>query len=148
MKNKKLLVFRNFIVKILVNFTVIFSMLAAFDIVVSSLLGNKTGNFYMWIMIVLFAIIISVILYFIFKINKISILAQIVITYSVVSIGTYVQGYVVRIFSIHDLKFLLISISISLLGLLILVAILLVKNKNENDRLNKYLENFKERDHR
>ncbi|MGM9899180.1 MAG: hypothetical protein ACI32E_01215 [Bacilli bacterium] len=148
MKNKKLLVFRNFIVKILVNFTVIFSMLAAFDIVVSSLLGNKTGNFYMWIMIVLFAIIISVILYFIFKINKISILAQIVITYSVVSIGTYVQGYVVRIFSIHDLKFLLISISISLLGLLILAAILLVKNKNENDRLNKYLENFKERDHR
>ncbi len=148
MKNKKLLVFRNFIVKILVNFTVIFSMLAAFDIVVSSLLGNKTGNFYMWIMIVLFAIIISVILYFIFKINKISILAQIVITYSVVSIGTYVQGYVVRIFSIHDLKFLLISISISLLGLLILATILLVKNKNENDRLNKYLENFKERDHR
>lgn len=148
MKNKKLLVFRNFIVKILVNFTVIFSMLAAFDIVVSSLLGNKTGNFYMWIMIVLFAIIISVILYFIFKINKISILAQIVITYAVVSIGTYVQGYVVRIFSIHDLKFLLISISISLLGLLILAAILLVKNKNENDRLNKYLENFKERDHR
>lgn len=148
MKNKKLLVFRNFIVKILVNFTVIFSMLAVFDIVVSSLLGNKTGNFYMWIMIVLFAIIISVILYFIFKINKISILAQIVITYSVVSIGTYVQGYVVRIFSIHDLKFLLISISISLLGLLILAAILLVKNKNENDRLNKYLENFKERDHR
>ena len=105
MKNKKLLVFRNFIVKILVNFTVIFSMLAAFDIVVSSLLGNKTGNFYMWIMIVLFAIIISVILYFIFKINKISILAQIVITYSVVSIGTYVQGYVVRIFSIHDLSY-------------------------------------------
>ena len=148
MKSKKLLVFRNFIVKILVNFTVIFSMLAAFDIVVSSLLGNKTGNFYMWIMIVLFAIIISVILYFIFKINKISILAQIVITYAVVSIGTYVQGYVVRIFSIHDLKFLLISISISLLGLLILAAILLVKNKNENDRLNKYLENFKERDHR
>lgn len=148
MKNKKILVFRNFIVKILVNFTVIFSMLAAFDIVVSSLLGNKTGNFFMWIMIVLFAFIISVILYFIFRLNKISILTQIVITYSVVTIGTYVQGYIVRIFSIHDLKFLLISISISLLGLLILAAILLLKNKKENDRLNQYLENFKERDHR
>lgn len=148
MKNKKILNIRNILVKLLVNFAVIFSMLSVMDLVVSSLVGNTTGNLFVWIMIILFSVILSVILYFIFKINRISILGQIAITYAVVTFSAYIHGYIIRIFTLHDLKYFIIAIVISVIGFIVLSTVLLLKNKKEDERLNRYLESFKERDHK
>ncbi len=148
MKNRKILNFRNVLVKLLVNFAIIFSMLSVMDIVVGSLVGNRMGNLFIWGMVIIFSVVISVIMYFIFRINKISILGQITITYGIVTIGAYLQGYIIRLFSIHDLKYFIISLVISVVGFLILSTILLIKNRKENDELNQYLEDFKERDHK
>lgn len=148
MKNKKLLAFRNVLMKLLVHFSIIFSMFSIMDIMIGSIIGNSISSLLMWGVILLFSAVISIIMYFIFKINKISIFAQITIAYVIIAFGSYLQGYLIRIFSFHDKMFLLISLGISLLGFLVLTTILLIKNKNENDNLNRELEEFKERDYK
>lgn len=148
MKEKKLIALRNVITKLVINFAITFSMFALLDIIVASIISSGFGGFFSWIIIIICSLVLSVILYFIFKINKISLLGQIVISYTIVMIGVYLQGYIIRLFTFYDLRFFIICFIISLVGLLILSTILLLKNKKEDDDLNRYLNDYKERGHK
>jgi len=145
-KAKFIISFRNVISKLIMHFAIVFSMFAIIDIFVGSLIGNGVGGIFNWMILLIFSIVLSVVLYFIFKLNKISLLFQIIFAYLVIMIGVYAQGYMIRLFTFYDVRFFIICFLISLVGLFILSLVLLLKNKKENDNLNKYLNNFKERD--
>ena len=117
MKEKKLIALRNVITKLVINFAIIFSMFALLDIIVASIISSGFGGFFSWIIIIICSLVLSVILYFVFKINKISLLGQIVISYTIVMIGVYLQGYIIRLFTFYDLRFFIICFIISHLPL-------------------------------
>ena len=82
MKNKKILKIRNILIKLLVHFTTVFTMLVVAFIGLSSMIGGvELNNLIPWGLIILVSIIESVIFYFVFKLNKISILTQVTLVY-------------------------------------------------------------------
>lgn len=146
-KKKKMTIFRNLLTKFLVNFAIIFSILSIFYITVGAIIG--VGNFssvIVWGVITLFSVLLSVIFYFLFKMNQITIFLQIVLVYVIFTIAVYTLGYILRLFTIHDIPFFIVSIVISFIGLIILSLILMFKNHRETEDLNKKLKDYKERD--
>ena len=147
MKDKKILKIRNVLIKLLVHFTTVFSMLAVAFIGLSSMIGGvELSNLIPWILIVLISIIESIIFYFVFKLNKISVLTQVTLVYFTFIIFLYFLGYVFKIFNKKDIPFVVITLIIVLIGYGLISLILIIKNKRETDRLNKELNKFKERD--
>lgn len=146
MKNKIIIIIRNTVLKFLVYFAIVFSVFALIDIFVGFVIGSGVGGFFNWLILLGCSFILSIVLFFLFKINQISFLMQILLAYTIILIGVYLQGYVIRLFSLYDIRFFIICLVISILGLFLLSLILLLKNKRENDDLNKYLNQFKERE--
>lgn len=147
MKNKKILKLRNALIKLLIHFTTVFSMLTVLFIGISSLIGGiEFSNIIIWILILAISLIESVVFYFIFKIDRMSLFVQITIVYFIFTLFLYILGYLLRIFNRSDIKFVLITFGMVLVGYIVISLILLFKNKRENDRLNKELKKFKERD--
>lgn len=147
MKNKKILKLRNALIKLIIHFTTVFSMLTVLFIGISSLIGGiEFSNIIIWILILAISLIESVVFYFIFKIDRMSLFVQITIVYFIFTLFLYILGYLLRIFNRSDIKFVLITFGMVLVGYIVISLILLFKNKRENDRLNKELKKFKERD--
>lgn len=147
MKNKKILKLRNALIKLLIHFTTVFSMLTVLFIGISSLIGGiEFSNIIIWILIVAISLIESIVFYFIFKIDRMSLFVQITVIYFIFTLFLYILGYLLRIFNRNDIKFVLITFGMVLVGYIVISLILLFKNKRENDRLNKELKKFKERD--
>lgn len=147
MKNKKILKIRNILVKLLVHFTTVFTMLAVAFIGLSSMIGGvELNNLIPWGLIILVSIIESVIFYFVFKLNKISILTQVTLVYFTFIIFLYILGYIFKIFNKNDIPFVILTIVMVLIGYGFISFILLIKNKRETDKLNQELSKFKERD--
>lgn len=147
MKNKRILKLRNALIKILIHFTTIFSMLTVAFIGISSLIGGVDfGNIIIWLMIFIISLIEAIVLFFIFKIDKMTLFIQITVVYFTFTVFLYILGYLLRIFNMNDIKFVLITLGMVFVGYIIISLIILFKNKKENDRLNKELRKFKERD--
>lgn len=147
MKNKKILKIRNVLIKLLVHFTTVFTMLAVAFIGLSSMIGGvELNNLIPWGLIILVSIIESVIFYFVFKLNKISILTQVTLVYFTFIIFLYILGYIFKIFNKNDIPFVILTIVMVLIGYGFISFILLIKNKRETDKLNQELSKFKERD--
>ena len=150
--NKKLNSFKKIVLQILIHFTIIFSMLAIISTISGAIVGsNTTGGFFGLTLILLVSLILSIVFYFIFKINKISLFLQITIVYILLAFVTYfINFYTIpglfNFSSSENVMFFLSSIAITLIGYGIIAMIILLKTKRENDNLNKSLENFKERD--
>ena len=151
-KNKKINNIKNIFLQILIHFAIIFSVLALISVISGAIVGsNAIGSFFAWMIILLVSIILSIIFYFIFKINRISLFIQITIVYFLISIASYfVCFYVVLgLFNFTESKniiFFVCSLGITLLGYGIIALIILLKSKRENDSLNESLASFKERD--
>ncbi len=147
MKNKRMLKLRNALIKILIHFTTIFSMLTVAFIGISSLIGGVDfGNIIIWLMIFIISLIEAIVLFFIFKIDKMTLFIQITVVYFTFTLFLYLLGYLLRIFNTYDIKFVLITFGMVFVGYIFISLIILFKNKRENDRLNKELKKFKERD--
>ncbi len=147
MKNKKVLKIRNILIKLLVHFTTVFTMLAVAFIGLSSMIGGvELNNLIPWSLIILVSIIESIIFYYVFKLNKISILTQVTLVYFTFIIFLYILGYIFKIFNKNDIPFVLLTAVMVLVGYGIISFILLIKNKRETDKLNQELSKFKERD--
>lgn len=147
MKNKKILKIRNILIKLLVHFTTVFTMLVVAFIGLSSMIGGvELNNLIPWGLIILVSIIESVIFYFVFKLNKISILTQVTLVYFTFIIFLYILGYIFKIFNKNDIPFIILTFVMVLIGYGFISFILLIKNKRETDKLNQELSKFKERD--
>ncbi len=147
MKNKKILKIRNILIKLLVHFTTVFTMLVVAFIGLSSMIGGvELNNLIPWGLIILVSIIESVIFYFVFKLNKISILTQVTLVYFTFIFFLYILGYIFKIFNKNDIPFVILTFVMVLIGYGFISFILLIKNKRETDKLNQELSKFKERD--
>ena len=147
MKNKKILKIRNILIKLLVHFTTVFTMLVVAFIGLSSMIGGvELNNLIPWGLIILVSIIESVIFYFVFKLNKISILTQVTLVYFTFIFFFYILGYIFKIFNKNDIPFVILTFVMVLIGYGFISFILLIKNKRETDKLNQELSKFKERD--
>lgn len=147
MKNKKILKIRNVLIKLLVHFTTVFTMLVVAFIGLSSMIGGvELNNLIPWGFIILVSIIESVIFYFVFKLNKISILTQVTLVYFTFIFFLYILGYIFKIFNKNDIPFVILTFVMVLIGYGFISFILLIKNKRETDKLNQELSKFKERD--
>lgn len=147
MKNKKILKIRNILIKLLVHFTTVFTMLVVAFIGLSSMIGGvELNNLIPWGLIILVSIIQSVIFYFVFKLNKISILTQVTLVYFTFIFFLYILGYIFKIFNKNDIPFVILTFVMVLIGYGFISFILLIKNKRETDKLNQELSKFKERD--
>ncbi|MCI6716672.1 MAG: hypothetical protein MR485_04185 [Mollicutes bacterium] len=147
MKNKKILKIRNILIKLLVHFTTVFTMLVVAFIGLSSMIGGvELNNLIPWGFIILVSIIESVIFYFVFKLNKISILTQVTLVYFTFIFFLYILGYIFKIFNKNDIPFVILTFVMVLIGYGFISFILLIKNKRETDKLNQELSKFKERD--
>lgn len=147
MKNKKILKIRNILIKLLVHFTTVFTMLVVAFIGLSSMIGGvELNNLIPWGFIILVSIIESVIFYFVFKLNKISILTQVTLVYFTFIFFFYILGYIFKIFNKNDIPFVILTFVMVLIGYGFISFILLIKNKRETDKLNQELSKFKERD--
>lgn len=151
-KNKKALTFRNVIIQLLIHFAITFSMLAIIGTVTGVIVGSSNiGGIFAWQLMFAVSIVFSVIFFFVFKINKITIFGQTTIIYVLFNIVVYLVCFSILpgLFNFRNpenVNFFLCSIAMSIFGYIIIATILLIKNKKENDNLNKYLDNFKERD--
>lgn len=147
MQNKKTIKLRNALIKILIHFTTVFSMLTVAFIGISSLIGGiDFSNIIIWILIIAISLLEAITFYFVFKIDKMSLFVQITVVYSIFVFFLYLLGFLLRIFHRNDIKFVLITLGMVLVGYIVISLILLFKNKRENDRLNHELKKFKERD--
>ena len=147
MKNKKILKIRNILIKLLVHFTTVFTMLVVAFIGLSSMIGGvELNNLIPWGLIILVSIIESVIFYFVFKLNKISILTQVTLVYFTFIFFLYILGYIFKIFNKNDIPFVILTFVMVLIGYGFISFILLIKNKRETDKLNNEISKFKERD--
>lgn len=149
--NKKIKV-RNIILQVLIHFAIIFSMLALIVTFCGAIVGsNAMGSLFAWILILVTSIVLAVVFYFIFKINRISLFLQITIVYLLIAFSVYLVCFYVMpgLFNFsnqQNVLFFLSSLAITLSGYGIIAVIILLKTKRENDNLNKSLESFKERD--
>lgn len=147
MKKKTNLKIRNTLIKLLVHFTTVFSMLSVAFIGLSSAIGGvELNNLIPWGLIVLASIVESIIFYFIFKLNKITIIGQVTLVYFTFIFFLYLLGYIFKIFNKKDVPFFITTVVMVLVGYGIISLILLLKNKRETDKLNQELNRFKERD--
>lgn len=147
MQKKKNIKLRNALIKILIHFTTIFTMLTVAFIGISSLIGGVDfGNIIIWILIIAISLLEAIVFYFVFKIDRMSVFVQISVVYSIFIFFLYLLGFLLRIFNRSDLKFVLITLGMVVVGYIVISLILLFKNKRESDRLNKDLKKFKERD--
>ena len=108
--------------------------------------GVELNNLIPWGLIILVSIIESVIFYFVFKLNKISILTQVTLVYFTFIFFLYILGYIFKIFNKNDIPFVILTFVMVLIGYGFISFILLIKNKRETDKLNQELSKFKERD--
>ena len=122
-------------------------MLVVAFIGLSSMIGGvELNNLIPWGLIILVSIIESVIFYFVFKLNKISILTQVTLVYFTFIFFLYILGYIFKIFNKNDIPFVILTFVMVLIGYGFISFILLIKNKRETDKLNQELSKFKERD--
>lgn len=149
MKNKKLKL-HNILIKLLIYFVSIFAILTLVFIIVSGLSGGSyLGSYFSWEIISISSLVLTVIYYFILKINRITSTLQILLVYFTFSLVTYLVCFLLRIFSLHgkeNLIFFLIAVGITFVVFGILLIVLLYKQRKETNKLNKYLNKFKERD--
>ena len=151
-KNKKALAFRNILIQLLIHFAITFSMLVVISTIASVIVGNSSmGSIFGWQLILIVSILFSVIFYFVFKINKITIFGQTTIIYILINIAAYLVCFFIvpGLFNFQtkqNVNFFLCSVGMSIFGYIIIASILLIKNRKENDKLNKYLNNYKERE--
>ena len=152
MKNKKFQTIKNIILQILIHFAIIFSILALISTISGAIVGsNAIGGIFQLSLILLVSLVLSIGFYFIFKINRISLFAQITIVYLLISFAAYfVCFYVIPgLFNFNNpenILFFFSSLAITLSGYGIIALIILLKSKKENDSLNKSLNEFKGRD--
>lgn len=89
----------------------------------------------------------SVVLLAFFRINKISVLVQAIVVYSILSVVVLVGGYFLYIYDFFvNAKLIFSTIGFLALGLVIISIIAIVTHKKSNDSLNADLKKFKERD--
>lgn len=88
----------------------------------------------------------AIILTLFYKINRTTVLIQLIVTFMVSLIVIYAQGFLSGWFNFEDLTFCIISLSCNILGLIAVAIYLYIRRKRQSDLLNKHLKNFKERD--
>ena len=149
MKKRKIKL-HNILIKLLIYFVSIFSILSIVFICASGLSGNSyLGSYFSWQIITFSSLLLTVIYYFILKINRITSTLQILLIYFSFILITYLVCFLLRVFSFHgrqNLIFFLISVGITVFVFGVLLLILLYKQRKETKKLNKYLNKFKERD--
>lgn len=88
----------------------------------------------------------AIILTLFYKINRTTVLIQLIVTFMVSLIVIYAQGFLSGWFNFEDLTFCIISLACNILGLIAVAIYLYIRRKRQSDLLNKHLKNFKERD--
>ena len=127
-------------------------MLALISTISGAIVGsNAIGGIFQLSLILLVSLVLSIVFYFIFKINRISLFAQITIVYMIIAIASYLVCFYVipGLFNFNNPEnviFFLSSLAITLSGYGIIALIILLKSKKENDNLNKSLNEFKGRE--
>lgn len=103
---------------------------------------NLPLNYLLYILLV--SIVVTIILVLILKIESINAYFQTSLIYITYSISIYVIGFVTKCFIMNS-TFWISSILINLVGAIIILSITLINRSVENKRLNRILNEYKEK---
>ena len=138
--------FERFIVSFISIFLIVFAVSLFAKVVIDAIIfSQKVVSIFYLLIDILVAFVISIPLTLFYQINNISSGVQAVVTYTVVLLVVYIFGGFSGWFTIHNIKFVLISISFNVIGLACVIIFLFLHHKRENEELNQQLASYKER---
>lgn len=107
--------------------------------------NNTFAQYFLAILVI--SVVVSIILMLVFMINRISVVTQAIIIYSILGVVVLVVGYVFYIFDfIYNYRLLISTAVFLVLGLVLLSLRILYNYKKLDNTLNANLKYFKERD--
>lgn len=147
MKKRNFNEFKKFCLQFLIIFAIVFTSTIILLSTISQFVYEDIRFIRELVITLIGSFTTSMVLYFILKINSISILVQVLIVYLILSISILTVGYYTYIYDFYYNSKLVIATLITLvvgLGIIILVFYFLQRYSNKS--LNDNLKHFKERD--
>ncbi len=137
----------NIIRSMFVTFSIVFaSTMVSYMIIDYGVFGQHNIRFGNILLICFYIVIISVLLNLFYRINKVTLITQIVVTYLTILFLIYLVGFTSGWFPRNNLHFLLISLAINVVGFIVLALVLLLRRNRESRKLNEDLAKYKEHD--
>lgn len=138
----------SFLFNLLVIFTINFTLMLCAYISISMFVFEQFNLHFFYILIIFVASLVSSIAITLFiRINKISLILQVLVIYSIFAIMMIIVLSIFEQYILQHQQFFFVMFISSFLGLLVVIAVLLLMKLREEKDLNSELEKYKGRKH-